>query len=77
MVAPQVMSAQFISNALPMGDKNKLEGDKMIDRYPQCYKCQLNQDGICKHNNKPVKSEAGQIFGICPFVKWLPLGPKH
>ena len=42
-----------------------------MDRYPQCYKCQLNQNEICKHNNKPVKAEGGQIFGICKFVKWV------
>ena len=47
-----------------------------MDRYPQCYKCQLNQDGICKHDNKPVTSKS-QIFGICKFVKWPKKGGKE
>jgi len=41
-----------------------------MDRFPQCYKCQLNQNGICKHDNKPIKADS-QIFGRCKFVKWV------
>ena len=41
----------------------------MMDRYPQCHRCKLNKNGVCGHDNRPVKSES-QIFGKCKFVKW-------
>jgi len=47
-----------------------------MNRYPQCHKCQLNQDGICKHDGKPIAQDA-QIFGMCKHVKWIKPNTKQ
>jgi len=50
--------------------RRKALGEIAMNRYPQCSSCSNNQsNGICKADNKPIKTEEGMILGYCKNAK--------